>query len=419
MNKIIITKMDGKILTALVCGLKVVQMNLEEEEASPLLGNIYIAKVKHIAGNINAAFLDLGGGRTAYYSLEENKRHLFAQNGPKRKEKEGTEHSLRCGEEKEGTDRSLRCGDEIVVQISRDAAGSKEAMATSSLSFAGRFCVVTRGKRQISFSSKIRDEEWKQQLRGFLLEEEEDGFGVIVRTNAQKAELCEIRNEMRGLTQEYHRILSKAPSRTCYSLLYQAAPAYIGSLRDTYMDFMEEIVTDSREIFEEVKGYLEVHQPEDVGKARLYEDPLLPLSKVYSLEKAMEDALEKRVWLKSGGYLVIEPTEAMTVIDVNSGKYAGKKEMKDTIRRINLEAAREVACQLRLRNLSGIILVDFIDMSDQADRDELMETLAGCCKKDPVKTTVVDMTKLGLVELTRKKIRKPLREQLGKGERKR
>ena len=130
----------------------------------------------------------------------------------------------------------------------------------------------------------------------------------------------------------------------------------------------------------------------------------------------MAEALQKKVWLKSGGYLVIEPTEAMTVIDVNSGKYAGKKNFRDTIRKINLEAAAEIACQLRLRNLSGIIIADFIDMDRPEDQEELMTVLTDWCGRDPVKTTVVDMTRLGLVEITRKKIRKPFREQMEKGE---
>ena len=139
---------------------------------------------------------------------------------------------------------------------------------------------------------------------------------------------------------------------------------------------------------------------------------MLPLAKLYQIDKAMEEALSTHVWLKSGGYLVIEPTETMTVIDVNSGKYTGKKNKRDTILKINLEAVAEISHQMRLRNLSGIILVDFIDMEEKEDQELLMKTLAVQCARDPVKTTVVDMTRLNLVEITRKKIRKPLHEQV-------
>lgn len=398
LNKIIITRMDGRILTAISNGSRIVQMNMEEESQS-LLGNIYIGRVKNIAKNINAAFIDLGDGKTAYYSLTENRQHLFAG---------GT-----------GEKRTIHSGDEIVVQVVRDAVKTKDPVVTGCLSLTGRFCVVTFGKCQIGFSSKITDGEWKNNLRSLLEEEKEDNLGVIVRTNAWHGEISEILEEFRYLKGEYKKILSQAVHRTCYHLLYEAMPAYMAALRDTYEDFMEEILTDDKDIFQEIQAYLRLHQPKDVEKVRLYEDSLCPLSKLYSLEKAVDDALQKRVWLKSGGYLVIEPTEAMTVIDVNSGKYSGKKDLNDTIKKINLEAAAEVAYQLRLRNLSGMIVVDFIDMASREDQDELMDVLTLYCKKDPVKTTVVDMTKLGLVEITRKKIRKPFWEQVYKGDQKR
>lgn len=405
MNKIIITRMDGRILTALISGQRTVQLNLEDEDRS-ILGNIYIGKVKNIAKNINSAFIDLGGGQTAYYSLTENRTHLFTD----LLNKEG-----KIGLGKPG-DRSLRPGDEIVVQVSKDAMKTKDPVVTGCISLTGRYCVLTAGKCHIGFSSKILDGQWKARVKQALAEEKEGDFGIIVRTNAASASVEEILGELGRLKERYYRILSEAAYRTCCTLLYETEPSYIASLRDTYKDCMDEVVTDDADVFARIQEYLNANQPQDLGRVRFYEDPLLPLQKLYSIEKAVDEALAKRVWLKSGGYLVIEVTEAMTVIDVNSGKYAGKKTLRETILKINLEAAREIAFQIRLRNLSGIILIDFIDMSCQEDRDELMAVLASCCMKDPVKTTVVDMTRLGLVEVTRKKIRKPFREQFLKGE---
>ena len=290
--------MDKGILTAIAKDSRIVQMNMEEESQS-ILGNIYIGKVKNIARNIDAAFIDLGGGRTAYYSLTENRRHLFVRDA--------------------GENRPLRSGDEIIIQVSRDAVKTKDPVVTGCISLTGRFCVITAGRCRIGFSSKITDGPWKQNIRSLLEEEKEDDFGIIVRTNAQNAESREILRELRDLREEYERILAQAPYRTCFQLLYEAPPAYIGSLRDTYEEFMEEIVTDDKTIYQEIKEYLRVHQLGGMDRVRLYEDPLLSLSKLYSLEKVMDSALQKRVWLKSGGYLVIELTEAMTVIDVNSG----------------------------------------------------------------------------------------------------
>ena len=212
-------------------------------------------------------------------------------------------------------------------------------------------------------------------------------------------------------------MLEKAPCRTCYSVLEAAYPSYIQGLRDTYSGALEAILTDIPEYYGQMRSYLEAEQPEDIGKLQLYEDPTLPLLKLYSLEAAMESALSRRVWLKSGGYLVIEPTEALTVIDVNTGKYAGKKNMEEAVLKINLEAAVETARQLCLRNLSGIIIVDFIDMAPEEHKKLLLDTLEAELKKDPVKTVLVEMTKLGLVEITRKKVRKPLHEMVqNKGE---
>ncbi len=422
MNKLIITRMDGRILTALISGQRAIQLNLEEESGS-ILGNIYIGKVKNIAKNINSAFIDLGGGLTAYYSLTENRRHLFADSlaqgilgeesgdGPGFKDAKGQE-----ADRQKTASRPLRPGDEIVVQVKGDAVKTKDPVVTSNISLTGRYCVLTLGRCQIGFSSKLSDGPWKDQVRQALLEEKDRDFGIIIRTNAALVSPEEILGELRQLKDRYYRLMADGGHRTCYTLLHRAEPSYIGSLRDTYGDFMEEIVTDQADIFAGIQEYLRACQPQDLEKVRFYEDPLISLTKLFSVEKAVEEALQRKVWLKSGGYLVIEPTEAMTVIDVNSGKYTGKKTLKETILKINLEAAAEIAHQLRLRNLSGIIVADFIDMSRQEDKQLLMETFTALCRKDPVKTTVVDMTALGLVEVTRKKIRKSFREQVQKGD---
>ena len=242
----------------------------------------------------------------------------------------------------------------------------------------------------------------------------EEDFGVIVRTNAQDAPEERILEELRFLKEQYRQVLAASRFRVSGSLLYEAEPFCRARLRDVYGQDLEAIVTDQPDIYEDLREYLSRHQPEALPLLRLYQDPLVSLDKVYQLEKALDEALSPRVWLKSGGYLVIEPTEALTVIDVNTGKYAGKKNQQETIKKINLEAARETARQLRLRNLSGIILVDFIDMETAKDQEELLSVLSACCFQDPIKTTVVDMTRLNLVELTRKKVRKPLYEQIGR-----
>lgn len=218
--------------------------------------------------------------------------------------------------------------------------------------------------------------------------------------------------------EEYRQILNTARYRTCYTLLAASEPEYVKTIRNCPAGTLKEIVTDDPGVYENLTRCQKQWEQEQRCPIRFYEDPKLSLTKLYSLEAAMEQASQKRVWLKSGGYLIIEYTEAMTVIDVNTGKYAGKKNQDDTIRMTNIEAAKEISRQLRLRNLSGIIMVDFIDMKRQEDKELLMESLREFVRPDPIKTTVVDMTPLNLVELTRKKTKKPLWEQLASQQKK-
>lgn len=315
--------------------------------------------------------------------------------------------------------RVLKQGDEIIVQVIRDAVKTKDPVLSSNLNFTGKYSVVTLGKTQIGFSAKITDPVWKEEVKEYLLALKEEtgrnGFGVIVRTNAKETTKEVIGEEVLALKQRMDELLAKAENRTCFTLLEGAEPSFILSLRDTYAASLQSVITDDKICYEEMRRYLDKNQKADLEKLQFYQDPLLPLIKLYKLEAALEEALERRVWLKSGGYLVIEPTEALTVVDVNTGKYSGKKNAEDTILKINLEAAAETARQLCLRNLSGIIIVDFIDMAREEHKQQLLTALEGELKKDPVKTVLVDMTKLGLVEITRKKVRKPLHEVYGRG----
>ncbi len=389
MNKLLITHMKGRVLTALFSSNGILQMELEEDK--PLLGGIYIGKVKNISRGINSAFVEFREKQIGYYSLTDNKTHLFTD-------------TRRSG--------SLKPGDELVVQVVREAVKTKEPVLTSNLNFTGRYCILTVGKTRISFSAKINDIVWKEQIRSLLESEREESFGIILRTNSYGAAPELIASELRELKDKFHDVMATAKYRTCFSVLFQPEPPFIKRIKDTYSESMEEIVTDDLSIYGQLREYLSCHQPENLEKLCLYSDFRISMSKVYKLEKAFDEALARHVWLKSGGYLVIEPTEAMTVIDVNTGKYSGSRNFRDTIMKINLEAAQESARQMRLRNLSGIIIIDFIDMDMEEDRKLLLHTLSNCCAEDPVKTTVVDITRLNLVEVTRKKVKKPFLEQV-------
>lgn len=383
MSKLIITRLKGRTVSAVWDGSTVIQLSLsgspQPESAQAAVGDIYLGRVKNLAKNIHAAFIEIGGGQVCYCNLE--------------------------AEEK------IRPGEEFPVQVTREAVKTKDAVVSRRLSLPGKYVVLSENGGRVSVSSKITSKKRRETLQALLTPFCQGEAGFILRTNSQETAEEEICREAERLLRHWHTIREQAAFRTCFSKLSAGEPDYLKLMQDLPVQELTHIVTDQPDLFQEASDYLEEKQPEDRDKLQFYQDPLLPLSKLYSLETVWEKALQKRVWLRSGGYLVIEPTEALTVIDVNTGKYDGRKNREETFFQINREAAREVAFQLRLRNLSGIILVDFIDMEQEEHRQALLSEFAECLRQDPVKTVLVDMTKLNLVEITRKKIRRPLYEQ--------
>ena len=389
-NKLLITKLTRNnvkyIATALYSEKRLLELYLEPVEQESILYNIYVGRVKDIVKNLNAAFIEIAPKKPCYYSLEDCHNPLYVKkiNSPR-----------------------MVQGDEVVVQVVKENIKTKPPKVSTNLTFTGTYLILTTENTSLGISRKLPTEE-RERLRELLEPYKNDRFGLVVRTNAAKAEPSEILKEFKELKREYEQLMQTAVHRTCFSCLRKSPPEFLAILKNLNASELEEIITDDSEIWEQIK--------EKGVQATLYEDKLLSLSNLYSLEIRLQEALEERVWLKSGGYLVIQPTEALAVIDVNSGKSVAKKKVQEHYLNINLEAAKEIAHQLRLRNISGIIIVDFIDMKEQSAKDELMFQLRQFVKTDSVPVQVIDMTRLNLVELTRKKVRKSLREQI-EGER--
>ncbi len=400
-SKLVITKKENTIISASFEGKDMVQVSLNASEEAGILGNIYLGKVKNILKNINAAFVEIAEGRMCYYSMGENQYPIMVMAQEYNKEEAGLMEA------------KVKVGDELLVQVTKEDVKTKAPVVSANLNFTGKFAALTYGKPAVGVSSKITDEAERRRLKNIAKAHVHTDYGFIIRTNAAYVSEEKIVAEMDRLTGAYEELRRFGVHQRRFSLLYKTPPNYICDIRDSYTDNVNEFITDDKELYANMKEYLEVYQPEDLGKLRYYSDPLLSLSSLYGLNEKLDNAVRPFVWLKSGGSLVIQPTEALTVIDVNTGKaVAGKKQVQETFLKVNREAAREIARQIRLRNLSGIIIIDFIDMELKKDKELLMEELAEYFKKDPVKTTLVDMTTLGLVEVTRKKVRKPLHEQL-------
>lgn len=382
-RKLVITPLRGKIITSIFENDEIVEFHVSDKSDENIyrLGSIYVGKVKKIVSNIRAAFIEIGKGMECYYDMDEK-------------------GSL-----------PIRVGDEFPVQICREAIKMKQPSVTRNISLTGKYCVLTKNDCRISVSSKIEKKKGIE-LRTLLEPYRSDMYGYIIRTNAKDCANDELVHELERLRGEYERLMQIAPQRICYSCLKEAMPSYILDLRNIYQDGLEEILVEDQKLYEQISDYLKEEQPEDIQKLRFYKDSLLPLHKLYGIETHISNALKEKVWMKSGAYLVIQPTEALTVIDVNTGKCIGKKKDDKVHFQINMEAAKEAAKQIRLRNMSGIILIDFVNLENKEKMNELLEYFRSILRQDPIQTVLVDMTKLQLIEVTRKKVRKPLYEAL-------
>lgn len=379
-RQIVITHLQKKLVMLYMEDEKIYDVLVGEEEGVNTIevGDIYVGRVQNIVQNISAAFVEVQKGIICYLPLSE------------------------CG------GRKICCGDELVVQVKKAAVKTKQAVVTLYPELAGRFCVISTKTSEKGISKKIDGSEKILRLKGLLKEYGEEEYGILLRTNAGNASLEDIRTECGKLLQELHDRMEHSQYMACFSLLRKEEPFYVKYINGCQLDELERIITDDKKIF---------HEVQDVcgGLAEWYQDTSYPLDKLLGIQSKLSKAFEKRVWLKSGGNLVIEPTEALTVIDVNTGKAVeGRRNKETTFFKINCEAAEEAARQIRMRNISGIILIDFIDMQKKQHQNELLALLREELAKDKTRTTLVDITKLGLVEITRMKKSKPLWEIMGR-----
>lgn len=368
-----------------------VEVNIYDMMQTIRIGDIYLGRVNKILPNIKACFVGIGGKEEVFLPFDEIKG-------------------------------SLKSGDSILIQIKKEASKGKQALGTTKLSISGMYCVLNAEKHSIEISKKLSCEQrsyWKQALKQVL---EDDSFSLkekellykyclILRTNvSENARISEVQKEWIKLSEQMDYIFEKGKYQSLFTRVYREKSAYVQHILNCSQSELEEIIIDDIGIYNEVKEAFWMSESVQ-GKIRFYQDDF-SLSKLYSLESKITEALAAKVWLKCGGFLMIEPTEALTVIDVNSGKYEKKSEAEEYYRKVNKEAAVEIARQLKLRNISGIVIVDFINMSRKENQEALLDFLTELVSKDKVKTYVVGMTSLGLVEMTREKKEKPLWEQI-------
>ena len=390
--QIIITNYKNSILSCMTDGKRILQMNVDPVEGQHIFGNVYVGKVKNIVKNINAAFVEIADGTMCYLSLDKYLTPIFV---------------------KHGNSEGIHVGDELLVQVSRESLKSKAPTVTTGITLTGRYLVLTGQDPTAAVSKKIEETSKRKKLKKLADSLCTEQYGFILRTNAAEVEEEVLRSEAETLAEVYMKILEKGRYSVCFSCIYENIPAFLATLRDSYEGLVDAFITDEKELFQRIQAYLTHYQPENLYKLVFYNDESISLDAKFNIKAGIETCLREKIWLKSGASIIIQPTEALTVIDVNTEKaIKGKHSIQEQFYKVNMEAAEEIAYQLRLRNVTGIIMIDFIDMDDMNHRKSLMQALEEFVKPDPVKTTVVDMTALNLVELTRKKTRKPVLEQL-------
>ncbi|MBI3082591.1 MAG: Rne/Rng family ribonuclease, partial [Gemmatimonadetes bacterium] len=306
----------------------------------------------------------------------------------------------------------VKKGERLTVQVSKEPIGTKGPRVTTQISLPGRFLVYMPQSRHIGVSRKIEDREERSRLRALAHEiVPEDSGGVIIRTVGEELTRQIFGRELKALLNTWKKIQRRARGAKPPALIHREAKLTSGLIRDVFTEKVDALIIDSKEVYGEVKQYVQGVDPDLMSRVHLYKDPL-PLFDKYGVEEAIREAFQRRVELPSGGYIVIEPTEALVSIDVNTGRYTGKRDPEKTILRTNLDAAREIARQLRPRDIGGIIVCDFIDMESRANQDRVLQELRSYLSRDRARTRAFQVSELGLVEMTRQRVRPSLFQSL-------
>jgi len=383
--ELLIDRRYGQAIVALVEDGRLAEVYLERQAAKPLEGNIYKGRVQNVLAGMQAAFVDLGLGKNAF--LHEEDLWPAKPDGPPPK-----------------INQVLRPGREIMVQVTKEMLGSKGPRVTTQVTIAGRYLVLLPFSDYLGVSRKIKDDHEKERLRAVAHSLKPEGAGLIVRTVAQGVEGEELYADVQFLTKLWKKVQDRFNSSPAPAVIYQEPDLVRRVLRDILSAEVTAVLVDSPATYQEVADWVETYSPGALGKIK--HDP--KTMDRYDLDRELQKALNRKVWLDCGGYLVIDRTEALTVIDVNTGKFTGSTNLEDTVVKTNLEAAVEIARQLRLRNIGGIIIVDFIDMTLPQNREQVLRVLETELARDRVEITVQGITRLGLVEITRKKERQDL-----------
>ena len=379
------------------------ELYIERQKKVSLVGNVYKGRVVKILPGMQSAFVDIGLEKAAFLHAAD----VLS----------GFDYSI-FGEDLEENvpinppiEDMLQEGEDVFVQVSKDSIGSKGARVTSYITLPGRHLVLMPGVEHIGVSRKILDEEERTRLKDLITELKPDNFGFIIRTASEGCTEEELKKDIDYLMLLWDNIEKKKEKVNAPHLLYSDLDLPLRSVRDLLGHEIETLLVDSKEEYNNLVEFVNTYFPKLVSKIEFYEGSE-PIFDAYGIELEIPKALGKRIWLKSGGYIIIDQTEALTSIDVNTGKFVGKTSLEDTIFKTNIEAVKEIAYQIMLRNLGGIIIIDFIDMEKEENRQKLFSVFQEAMNKDRAKCTILEVSELGLIQMTRKRVRESLERVL-------
>jgi len=411
-SEIIINAMAGETRVGILEQGLFSELHIERDSDRSVTGTVTLGKVTRVLPGMQAAFVDIGLDKAAFLYvgdyLDETGRLDSDDDNPRPRRSRGRNDGSR---QPPRIDTLLREGQEIVVQVAKDPIGTKGARITSHVSIAGRHLVLTPWSKRVGVSRRIEGDKERRRLREIVTRNRPQDLGFIIRTAGHGATDADIEADVKYLSSVWEQIQTRRQSAKAPAELYRELSLPVRMLRDVASSKTKRIVIDNDTVYERMKDFLERFVAEPKPKLELY-DGSLPVFDHFAIEAHIDDNLGRKVWLKSGGYLIVDQSEALTAIDVNTGRYVGKRDLEETVFKTNLEAVKEVVNTLRFRNIGGLIIIDLIDMEDAGNREKVYRALQDALRADKARTNILKISELGLVEMTRKRTRENLVQQL-------
>ena len=400
-KEIIVNSTPYEVRIAILEDKELVELLIERAENKRMVGDIFKGVVTAVLPGIQAAFVDIGAEKAAFLHVSDLVDPSDDEEEPGERRRGGDNRQLPAIQD------VLKRGMEILVQVTKEPIATKGPRITTQISLPGRYAVIMPNADHVGVSRKIEERAERVRLKALVEEFKPQGCGLIVRTVGEGVERRALEVDVENLVHLWKRIQEKAAAAPAPSLVHEDVGLVIGLVRDILNENVSLLVLDDRKAHEQLTAYLKDIAPDMLRQVKLYEEPM-PIFDRYGVESEIDKTLDRKVWLKKGGYVVIEQTEALVSVDVNTGRFTGKKNQEETILKTNMLAAREIARQLRLRDIGGIIVIDFIDMESEANKRRVFQELRSALKQDRAKTKAFQVSDLGLVEMSRQRVRPSL-----------